>query len=74
MITAIERDLILASLIAAGEAWDPAGLFLGVYVSGYAPTLTLTLADLVLPPGSLATAIAVATWATRTSNPTAAPW
>lgn len=64
MMTAFERDAILADLIATGGPWDPAATFLGVADSIDDRGLATAVADIHAPPTSLAVRQAVTTWST----------
>lgn len=62
MMTALERDAILAALIDTGGPWDPAATFVGVADSITDNGLATVVADIVPAPTSLAVRQAVTTW------------
>jgi hypothetical protein len=64
MLTPFQRDAILSALTAVAAPWAAAGTFVGGYVSVDDKALNTVLADFVLPPGALATAVAVTAWGT----------
>lgn len=62
-MTATERDAIMATLIDTGGAWDPAGLYIGVYESIVDQGLATDMDDVTEPTGDLGDRQAVTTWA-----------
>lgn len=62
VITALERDVILAALIAADGPWDPAAVFVGVFVSVTDLGIETEIGDLVVPTGAPGVRQPVTTW------------
>lgn len=62
MITAVQRNAILARLIAAGGPWVATAVYLGVFETITPNGLNTNIASITVPPGGMATRQAVTTW------------
>lgn len=62
MMTAPERDAILAALIDTGGPWDPAAVFVGLFVSIDDHGVSTVIGDVTAPTGDPGDRQAVVTW------------
>ena len=61
-LTAAQRDAVLADMIAAGKAFDPVAVFVGVYTAIADHGLNTVIGDLTPPPTSVAVRQAITAW------------
>lgn len=62
VLTKAQLSALMAAIIATDGPWDPAGVFLGVAVTVVDHGVDTTLADLTMPPTSVAVRQAITTW------------